>query len=111
MLRARLQQLCGLGLATQLAPNRWQLDGKLEPTLRRLGERGDIIRTLHRAMRGEHRALEIHSDDAMGAPIAGKIVAKGLADELRDTGYLVVDGVDGRAHYVHLPPRSEGHTS
>src|SRR3546814_17533415 len=56
-------------------------------------------------MRVEHRALESHSDDAMGAPMAGKIVAKGLADELLDTGYLVVDGVDGRAHYVHLPPR------
>ena len=32
---------------------------------------------------------------------------KGLADELYDKGYLIVDGTDGKAHYVALPPRSE----
>ncbi|MFX9446655.1 DUF3363 domain-containing protein, partial [Acinetobacter baumannii] len=32
---------------------------------------------------------------------------KGLADELYDKGYLIVDGTDGKAHYVSLPPRSE----
>lgn len=30
-------------------------------------------------------------------------MGKGLADELRDRGYLVVDGIDGRAHYLKLP--------
>ncbi|MBT9508676.1 DUF3363 domain-containing protein, partial [Rhodoferax sp.] len=36
-------------------------------------------------------------------PVIGRIAAKGLADELNDRGYLVVDGIDGRAHYVRLP--------
>ncbi|OYW24924.1 MAG: conjugal transfer protein, partial [Hydrogenophilales bacterium 12-63-5] len=31
------------------------------------------------------------------------IAAKGLADELNDRGYLVIDGIDGRAHYARLP--------
>ena len=35
------------------------------------------------------------------------MVGKGLADELYDKGYLVIDGIDGKAHYVALPPRSE----
>jgi len=35
------------------------------------------------------------------------VVGKGLADELYDKGYLVIDGIDGKAHYVALPPRSE----
>lgn len=39
--------------------------------------------------------------------VVGRIAAKGLADELRDIGYLVVDGVDGRAHYVRLPAQSD----
>lgn len=30
-----------------------------------------------------------------------------LADELRDRGYLVIDGVDGKAHYVALNTRDE----
>jgi len=34
----------------------------------------------------------------------GRITGKGLADELRDRWYLVIDGVDGRAHYLALPP-------
>jgi len=32
---------------------------------------------------------------------------EGLADELRDRGYLVIDGVDGKAHYVALNARDE----
>lgn len=31
----------------------------------------------------------------------------GLADELHDRGYLVIDGVDGKAHYVTLNARDE----
>ena len=42
-----------------------------------------------------------------GRSIVGRVVGKGLADELYDKGYLVIDGVDGKAHYVALPPRSE----
>jgi type IV secretory pathway VirD2 relaxase len=36
-----------------------------------------------------------------------RVVAKGLADELYDKGYLIVDSTDGKAHYVALPPRTE----
>ncbi|MBU6299534.1 MAG: DUF3363 domain-containing protein, partial [Alphaproteobacteria bacterium] len=46
----RLQKLVRLGLADSVAPGRWRLAEELEPTLRRMGERGDIIRTMQRAM-------------------------------------------------------------
>ncbi len=39
--------------------------------------------------------------------VVGRVAAKGLADELQDRGYLVVDGLDGRAHYVALAPGSD----
>ncbi|MQT77910.1 DUF3363 domain-containing protein, partial [Pseudomonas helleri] len=39
--------------------------------------------------------------------IVGRVAAKGLADELHDRGYLVIDGVDGKAHYVALNARDE----
>lgn len=42
-----------------------------------------------------------------GRAIVGRVVGKGLADELHDKGYLVIDGADGKAHYVALPPRAE----
>jgi hypothetical protein len=37
-----------------------------------------------------------------GASITGRIVARGLADELRDRHYLIVDGIDGRSHYIDI---------
>jgi hypothetical protein len=37
----------------------------------------------------------------------GRVVGKGLVDELYDKAYLVIDGVNGKARYVALPPRSE----
>jgi hypothetical protein len=37
----------------------------------------------------------------------GRVAAKGFADELQDHRYLVVDGVDGRAHYVALAPSAD----
>lgn len=39
--------------------------------------------------------------------MVGRVVGKGLADELQERGYLVLDGIDGRAHYVALPAGTE----
>jgi hypothetical protein len=38
--------------------------------------------------------------------IVGRVAAKGLADELNGRQYLIVDGIDGRGHYIVLvlPP-------
>src|SRR3546814_15956102 len=45
-----------LGLAEEIASGRWRLADDLEPVLRRMGERGDIIKTMHREMAREGRA-------------------------------------------------------
>uniref|UniRef100_UPI001B72492B DUF3363 domain-containing protein n=1 Tax=Niveispirillum sp. TaxID=1917217 RepID=UPI001B72492B len=44
----RLRKLERLGLAEDIGAGQWRLDPDLETTLRRMGERGDIIKTLHR---------------------------------------------------------------
>ncbi|ULH06450.1 DUF3363 domain-containing protein [Alcaligenes faecalis] len=106
LLRARLQVLVGMGLAQQTGPQQWRLDVNMQDKLQALSERGDIIKTLHRAMRGESRewGLDAAATIERGqGSIVGAVAGKGLADELQDLGYLVVDGVDGRAHYVRLP--------
>ncbi|MEX5419727.1 DUF3363 domain-containing protein, partial [Pseudomonas aeruginosa] len=36
-------------------------------------------------------------------PIAGRLIDKGLHDELTGTAYAVIDGTDGRTHHVRLP--------
>ncbi len=101
LLRARLQRLEAMALAKRIDTNRWQLASGMERTLAAMGERGDILRTMHRAMKDEQR--ELVTDPPADSPVIGRIAAKGLDDELHDRPYLVVDGIDGRAHYLKLP--------
>src|SRR3546814_4843855 len=49
----RLGKLEQMGLATEHAPGVWELSERMEPTLRELGERGDIIRNMHKALKAD----------------------------------------------------------
>ena len=103
----RLQHLQRMGLAAELQPGTWAIHADAESRLRAMGERGDIIRTMQRAMSGRQRELAVFQPGEDGRAVVGRVVGKGLADELHDKGYLIVDGTDGKAYYVALPPRSE----
>jgi type IV secretory pathway VirD2 relaxase len=104
----RLQKLRRLGLAQEIRPGQWRLDPGLEPALRRLGERGDIIRTMNRAMRESGQALSVADyaiyapSDAATKPIIGRVAARGLSDELNDRQFVIVEGIDGRTHYIEI---------
>jgi len=108
LLLGRLQELERLGLAEARGTGCWTLSPETEMTLRAMGERGDIIRTMQRAIGGAERRLAVF-DVTNGSTqrVVGRIAAKGLADELQGRGYLVVDGIDGRAHYVALPAAAD----
>jgi type IV secretory pathway VirD2 relaxase len=106
LLTGRAQTLEQLGLATPAGPARWFLRPALEQTLRELGDRGDIIRTMHRAMRDAGHAIQesglaIHGSHA-SEPVVGRLVARGLHDELAGTAYAIIDGVDGRHHHLRF---------
>jgi type IV secretory pathway VirD2 relaxase len=104
----RLRTLERLDLAAEAKDGSWTLAPDLESTLRRLGERGDIIRTLNGELRegGIARPPQDHSvydpHDPAAKPIVGRLVATGLSDEHRDRRYMIVDGTDGRSHYVDI---------
>jgi len=102
----RLQTLSRYGLAKEVEPGVWRLSEHLEPTLRELGERDDIVKAINRALagRGQERSLEsysLHGDEPV-APIIGRVIDKRLTDELGERLGLVIDGVDGRVHHVAL---------
>lgn len=99
----RLQHLQKMGLAQPLSAGQWRLRKDAEQTLRGLGERGDIIRTMQRAFSGQQREFAVFNAHGSMTAVVGRIAGKGIADELRDRAYLIVDGLDGRAHYVPLP--------
>jgi type IV secretory pathway VirD2 relaxase len=113
----RLQRLERMGLATAAGPAQWMVGLEAERSLRDLGLRGDIIKTMHRAFteRGQDRGIADYVIDTgrPASPIIGRLVDKGLHDELTGEGYAVIDGTDGRAHHVrfrgieafeHAPP-------
>ncbi|RUX28581.1 DUF3363 domain-containing protein [Mesorhizobium sp. M2A.F.Ca.ET.042.01.1.1] len=102
----RLQHLEKMGLAVQGDPGQWVVRLEAERRLRDLGMRGDIIKTMHRAFagHGQDRGFSDFVIDAGAskAPIIGRLVDRGLHDELGGEAYAIIDGVDGRAHHVRF---------
>ncbi|MBM9400796.1 DUF3363 domain-containing protein [Gluconacetobacter azotocaptans] len=103
----RLRRLEGLGLARQIEPGRWALEEHAEATLREMGQRNDIIKRIHRGLaeQGVERpqASWVLASEETGHPVIGRLVGRGLDDELKGTAFAVVDGIDGRTHHVYLP--------
>ena len=103
----RLRKLETLGLAEQVGPGQWTVSQDAEATLRQLGERGDIIKRMHRALteKGIERGAAgyVLAAESLDTPVIGRLVERGLDDELKGTAYAVVDGVDGRTHHIKLP--------
>ncbi|OSI68538.1 relaxase/mobilization nuclease domain-containing protein [Bradyrhizobium canariense] len=103
----RMRNLERLGLAEPAGAARWVLAADVEQRLRELGERGDIIKRLHKSL-SKDGAMRAPSSFALegerhGEPVIGRLVGRGLDDELKGTAFAVVDGIDGRVHHLKLP--------
>jgi type IV secretory pathway VirD2 relaxase len=104
LLLGRAAKLERLGLADPVGPACWTLRPGIEPALRQLGIRGDIIKTMHQAMSaGGHEpdvgSFALHGEEPSD-PVLGRLVKRGLDDELKGTAYAIVAGVDGRTHHL-----------
>ncbi|GHH24196.1 type VI secretion protein [Sphingomonas glacialis] len=102
----RAMKLERLGLFESGGPACWTVQPNVETTLRDLSIRGDIIKTMHRAMSAGGAAPDmtrfaLHRDTDP-EPVLGRLVERGLHDELTGTAYAVIDGVDGRTHHVRF---------
>ncbi len=103
-LAGRAMNLERLGLADRIAPGCWTLKPGIEGTLRDISLRGDIIKTMHRAMTAggsetDPGRFAMHIEAPADA-IIGRLVERGLHDELTGQAYAIVDGADGRAHHL-----------
>lgn len=100
--RGRLRTLEGLGLAKREG-RRFRLDAELEPRLRGLQVRRDIIRTLNQRRLEGARDVRI-----MGAGrLRGVVVKTGFHDELGLQPYAVVRDGDGAESYARLKPGTQ----
>jgi len=107
LLISRLEKLEAMELATPIQPGVWELSPALQPMLTQLGERIETLNLMRDAL-GEEAAYRaafnflIHRE-LPPSPITGHLIDKGLAgDGLSDNAYLVIDGIDARAHYLEL---------
>ena len=105
--KRRLAHLATLGLTEPLGKGRWRLGENAEATLRRMGERGDIIKAMHRAMSDASvkRAIDggaVFDPTTAENPVTGAVIARGVADDVNDRAYLVIDSVEGRPRYVEI---------
>jgi type IV secretory pathway VirD2 relaxase len=109
LLIERARKLERMGLATEIETGKWSVSPKAEPTLRELGERGDIIKAMHRTLEREGLAGDrypagyvVHRENATER-ITGRVLDKGLCgDEMGERVKLVIDGVDGRVHHIEM---------
>lgn len=103
-LTGRLQKLSKLGLAETIAHGWWRLSEDVEPVLCRLGERAEILRTMQQAL-AESGIERCAADQIIhrpydGAPIIGRLIAGGIDDQVLGRHFLLIDGIDGRSHFV-----------
>jgi len=100
----RLQMLEDLGLAEKVWTRTWRLSPQLETALRQAQLSGDIIkaRARHQARLSDPRLPVTVTRIEAGTVITGRVIGTGLADELRDQRYLLVESRD-RLHYIPQP--------
>ena len=111
LLIGRAKRLERFGLTLEVKPGRWFVASRTEEILKELGERNDIIKTMHQALAdhgvAEFRSIDgyaIHRSSTGGEKVIGRVVGKGLAgDEMSERVYLVIDGIDARVHHIEFP--------
>jgi type IV secretory pathway VirD2 relaxase len=69
LMAGRVKRLERYGLATEAEPGRWVLADSTEAMLRELGERGDVIKSMHRAL-ADHGLAETRGSANMSAMAA-----------------------------------------
>ena len=106
----RLQHLESLGLAREVRSGVWRVEADLVARLRELGSKGDIIKLIHERMRGSEPTISTVIFSKKSPPlesVTGRVFDRGIADELHDAMYLLIEARDGNAYYVPLSEYSE----
>lgn len=104
VLARRLRTLERLGLAHPAGPGRWRLQSGLGERLRGIARETEIAGRLATAVeaRALVRAPELWATSPLSEVVVGRVLTRGVDDELRGTGFAVIDGLDGRVHHITL---------
>jgi type IV secretory pathway VirD2 relaxase len=108
--RERMRVLEQMRLAERDGRWRWRLLEGWQQQLRADGERGDIIKQLHRALKRDTRSYHVlrrlgplpAAPSEKSGVIHGRVVSKGLSDDSGGGMYAVVESTAGTGYYVPL---------
>jgi len=96
---ARLNKLESLGLAKEKGPQQWEVASNWQGQLKEISKRNTIISTLHKAVGDSTNRYFIVDKDTENVAVKGKLVEKGLSDELYDKYYIIIQNEKGDSFY------------
>lgn len=108
-IKLRLNFLEEAGLAKRTEYEKWELKKGFKYRLKALLEEEKLKRKIEQEL-GEYKGHEVVIFDIKNPPeekITGKVIAKGLVDELSDMRYMLLAGVNGRSYYISYPLQAE----
>jgi predicted transcriptional regulator len=102
----RLQKLSQMGLAENIGSGRWSLAPNYAQTLKDMGERGDIIKAIHRSLKNEGHAASLVTERnrfdpsrPTARPVTGVVKQFGRHDDTREGGFVIIRSLDGE--HIH----------
>lgn len=106
---ARLGFLESMGLARRLDKLSWQISPDLEQVLRQHQLSIDIIKTRARHLdQINDRQAPVHVTELKpDEQVRGRVIGTGLENETTDQRYLMIEGNDGKLHYIRQTPAIE----
>ena len=105
----RLGFLESIGLARRVDQHSWRISPDLEQTLREHQLSLDIIKTRARHLDQIHdrQAPVLLTELKPGEQVTGRVIGTGIENETTDRRYLLIEGNDGRLHYIRQTPAIE----
>ncbi len=104
----RLQALEKIGVAERVGHQTWRLDGGWDKALKELDvlHNRSTMLMRHRELMTDPRALPVVTKVQPGERLVGRVLGTGL-DDATDSPYLLIEGSDGRAHFIRQTPGVE----
>lgn len=101
----RLQFLESMGFASKAGVLTWQISKQMEKGLKTYQISQDITKRSARFMAhiSDPTLPLIYTPLKEGDQVAGRVIGMGLHNELHDKRFMLIEGVDGKIHYIHPP--------
>ncbi|MFN3828380.1 MAG: DUF3363 domain-containing protein [Micavibrio sp.] len=101
VIKGRLQFLGQAGLALEQPPGVYTLKEDYQETLGQIATRNEALKKLHGKVDLGLEGLSVYALKAgQGAVLEGRVVAKGVHDELYDRKFVVLKEPSGSLHYI-----------